>query len=818
MNCLRALTRAARGLAGALFCALAAVSAAQGPAQKEPEAPTAQNPLTLRMVVWDGEEALVALREAVKGFEKTYPHLKVDLQAVAYESYFSKLLAQYAANIAPDVAMMGPDQFQRFSSKGVLLPLNEFYDDIPGFSIDSYYKEIVDAHSIEGKLYVLPRDIAPITVIYYNKKHFRDAGLPQPTGDWSWDFKIRPELKEKDFLWVLEKLRKKNDKGKTINWGYAPGWQDLWTQTMLYSLGLSTVDDHKAPKRVTIGDPEVRRVIQYSADLALKMDLMPSGVAVASSLETNARAMFTKQKVSMFHSGIWEVPNMRRDLKPGTPGFFDWDIVMAPSFADGRKGFPTGGSGYSVVSQTKHPKEAWLLTQWMAGEPGMTAMAKAGLAQPAISKLAQQEPWIPGPNTPEDQRFPANRIITHTSVPYVKFGISAPYMADVISIMNQPSSLVYDGISPADKELPRFAKIAQDRLDYLLRQESLPQFNWVIGIGIGALLLGALLAWIYAPEFKRPRKRTLKERKENFAGYAFIMPWLIGMLAFTVGPMILSLLMSFADWDIVVPAKWRGFGNFQEAFYMDPTFWPSIKVTVVYTIVSVPLGLIGSLALALLLNTKVWGMPLWRTFYYIPSISSAVAAAMIWRQVFRPKDGLLDTIIFGPEGRWDESPLARLVGPLVTDPGQVNWLTSEKTALASLIVMSLWGVGGGMVIMLAGLQGVPGHYYEAATLDGAGPWRKLVNVTLPLISPTLFFSLITGFIGSFQAFTGALLLTAGGPNNATMFNMLHVYNNAFVGLRMGYASSLAWVLFFIILIFTLVQLYLNKFVHYEGGK
>lgn len=175
-------------------------------------------------------------------------------------------------------------------------------------------------------------------------------------------------------------------------------------------------------------------------------------------------------------------------------------------------------------------------------------------------------------------------------------------------------------------------------------------------------------------------------------------------------------------------------------------------------------------------------------------------------------------MIFGPDGRWDESPLARLVAPLVTDPGQVNWLTSEKTALASLIVMSLWGIGGGMVIMLAGLQGVPGHYYEAATLDGAGPWRKLVNVTLPLISPTLFFSLITGFIGSFQAFTGALLLTGGGPNNATMFNMLHVYNNAFVGLRMGYASSLAWVLFFIILVFTLVQLYMNRFVHYEGDK
>lgn len=813
MLCCETFRKGAR-LAGALLLgSLAALGIAQGISSKAP-----QKQVTLRMTCWDGEEALAALKRAVTSFMDAHPHIKVDLQSVAYDSYFNKLLAQYAAKIAPDVAMMGPEQFQRFSSKGVFLPLNDFYDDIPGFNINDYYKEIVDAHSLDGKLYVLPRDIAPITVIYYNKEHFREAGIPEPDGSWTWDFQIRPELKEKDFFWVLEKLRKKNEKGRTVRWGYAPGWQGLWTDTMLFSQGLRVVDNHKHPTKVLIAQPEVMKIFQFSADLSLKQDLMPSGVAVAASLETNARAMFTKQKVSMFHSGIWEVPNMRKDLVPGTPGFFEWDIAMAPAYADGRRGFPTGGSGYGVISQTKHPKEAWMLTQWMAGEPGMMEMAKVGLAQPAISSLAQKEPWIPGPNTPIDQQYPKNRIITHTSVPHVVFGVSAPYMADVTSIMNQPHSLVYDGISTAEKEFPRFAAIAQDRLDYLLRQESLPDFNWTIGTIVGVLLFAILVGWIYWPEFKRTRRRTERERKEHWAGYAFVMPWIIGMVVFTVGPMILSLLMSFADWDIVVPAKWRGLGNFQEAFWMDPTFWPSIKVTVIYTFVSVPLGLIASLALALLLNTKVWGMPLWRTCYYIPSISSAVAGAMIWRQVFRPEDGLLDAIIFGPERRWENSPLAMLFSPLANDQGIVNWLTNERTALASLIVMSLWGVGGGMVIMLAGLQGVPGHYYEAATLDGAGPWRKLLNVTLPLISPTLFFSLITGFIGSFQAFTGALLLTGGGPNNATMFNMLHVYNNAFVGLRMGYASGLAWVLFFIILIFTLIQLYMSRWVYYEGAK
>lgn len=787
----------------------------------------------LRMTVWDGEEALKALQGEVQRFEEAHPSIDVDLQTVPYGDYFNKLLAQYAANVAPDVVMMGPEQFQRFSSRGVLLPLNQFYGDIPGFDIKSYYKEIVDASSIDNKLYILPRDIAPITIIYYNKRHFREAGLPYPDGTWTWDFKVRPELREKDFLWVLQQLRKKDKNGRTVRWGYAPGWQGLWTQTMLFSNGLRIVDDHKKPTKVFLDDPRVMDIYQRSADMALKDDLMPSGSAIASTQEGNARALFTRQKVSMFHSGIWEVPNMRRDLTASPKELedaktdkrlaaeikerlFDWDIAMAPAFRDNRRGYPTGGSGYSVVSTTRHPKESWLLTQWMAGKPGMLAMARAGIAQPAIRSLALQEPWIPGPNTPAVQQVPQNRIITDTSVPYVVFGISAPYFNDVATIIAQPEPLVYDGLSTAAKEFPRYQKLAQARLDYLLVQESLPRFNWAIGTLIGIVLVSVLLAWVYWPELGK--RRTRREKSESRAGYAFIAPWLIGIFVFTVGPMILSLLMAFADWDIVVPARWRGIGNFHEAFVMDPTFWPSIRVTVVYTFLSVPLGLLAALAVALLLNTKVKGMPVWRTCYYIPSIASGVAAAMIWREVFRPEGGLINSILYGPNKEWTDSWLGGLFNAWENSAGLINWLGNPATALGSLILMSMWGAGGGMIILLAGLQGVPPHYYEAATLDGASPWKKLLNVTLPLISPSIFFSMVTGFIGAFQSFQSSFLLTGGGPDNATMFNMLHLFNQGFVQLRMGYASALAWVLFFIILAFTVLQLRMSKWVYYEGAK
>jgi multiple sugar transport system permease protein len=297
----------------------------------------------------------------------------------------------------------------------------------------------------------------------------------------------------------------------------------------------------------------------------------------------------------------------------------------------------------------------------------------------------------------------------------------------------------------------------------------------------------------------------------------FILPWVLGMVIFTAGPMILSLLMSFADWDIIRPARFRGAGNYVEAFTIDPTFWKSLQVTLLYTVFSVPLGIMMSLALAMLLNTKVKGIALWRTCYYIPAMASPIATSLIWIKLFQPEGGLLNAMIFGPNGQGGIPILRDILMPFTGSNGQINWLQNEQVALPSLILMSIFGAGGGMVILLAALQGVPQYYYEAATLDGAGPAKKFRAVTVPLISPALFFTLITGFIGSFQVFTQAFQMTQGGPNNATMFFMLLTYNNAFRTLRMGYASSLAWVLFVVVLIFTVIQLQGNKLVYYEGS-
>ena len=769
----------------------------------------------LRIIAWDGEDNIVPVRDAVRAFEKAHPDIQVTLQAVV-KNYQEKLLAEVAAGTAPDVVHMDPPNFQKFARRGAILPLNQFFKETPGFDLKSYYKNLVDASSMDGLLYILPRDIAPIVPVFYNKKIFDEEGIPYPDGKWTWDFVERPELREHDFLWMMDKLTKRDATGKVIRWGYAPAWKTAMTDMCFLELGARVADNYENPSKLLYDDPRIVKSFQFVADLSLKQHWMPSDVEFNSVMQTNARKLFTEGRIAMLQSGIWESTALRKEIVKGQPGYFDWDIALAPAYKDGTRAYPTGGSGYSIMSQTKHPHEAWLLTQWMAGKEGMLPSAEQGMAQPAIRALAQTPPWIPNSATPDELARPRNRIIMDRGADYVVFGPTNMDWPEVFSLVDQQLQSIFDGTSTAKAALTKGTRLAQRRLDVLRKDERLGPFDWRLGAGAGVLIMFALAAWVYGPEFRARRSR--REKQESRIAYLFILPCLLGLILFTFGPMILSFLMSFARWDIIRPAQWRGLGNYKEAITGDPTFWVALRVTLVYTLAAVPTGLVTALGLAMLLNTKVRGMPLWRTCFYLPSVVSGVAASIVWKAMFRADGGVLNTIIYGPDGSRNFLGLASLLRPVATVNGEVNWLGDPRTALGSLVIMSIWGVGGSMVIMLAGLQGVPDFYYEAATLDGANGWQKFRRVTLPLISPTLFFSLITGFIGSFQVFTQAFVMTEGGPDNSTKFYMLHLFNEAFMNLHMGYASALAWVLFFIILCFTVAQLKGSKWVYYEGAR
>lgn len=288
-------------------------------------------------------------------------------------------------------------------------------------------------------------------------------------------------------------------------------------------------------------------------------------------------------------------------------------------------------------------------------------------------------------------------------------------------------------------------------------------------------------------------------RREALFAYLFISPWLLGFIIWEVGPMIASLVLSLTKYNITSPPIFVGLANYKRAFTEDPLFWHSLKVTATYAAFAIPLGLILGFTVALLLNFDIPGVSIWRTVYYLPSVISGVAVAILWQFIFQPQFGILNTLL----------KMMGLKGP--------EWLYSTTWVLPAFIIMSLWGIGGGMVIYLAGLQGIPTALYESAQIDGANWWQQLWKITLPMMTPTIFFNLVMGLIGTFQIFTSAYVMTQGGPMYASLFYNLYLYNNAFVFFEMGYASMLAWVLFAIILILTLLTIKSSAaWVYYEG--
>ncbi|WP_373738619.1 carbohydrate ABC transporter permease [Jeotgalibaca porci] len=273
---------------------------------------------------------------------------------------------------------------------------------------------------------------------------------------------------------------------------------------------------------------------------------------------------------------------------------------------------------------------------------------------------------------------------------------------------------------------------------------------------------------------------------EKLTPYLFISPWLIGFFAFTAGPLALSLVMSFYDWPVIGESTFVGLGNYIRMFTQDPQFWNSLGLTLKFAVIFVPLNMIIALVLAMLIATNVKGSNLFRVIFYIPSVVSGVAVAIIWGWILDSNNGILNYILS----------LVGIDGPL--------WLQDPKWAIVAIVIASAWGVGNMLLIFYTDIKSIPSSYYEAAVIDGATPLQQFFKITIPIITPTILFNLVTSTISALQQLTLVILLTGGGPMKSTYFYGLFVYENAFKHHRLGYASANAWVMFFIILGMTAV--------------
>lgn len=295
-------------------------------------------------------------------------------------------------------------------------------------------------------------------------------------------------------------------------------------------------------------------------------------------------------------------------------------------------------------------------------------------------------------------------------------------------------------------------------------------------------------------------KINILKNKTNFTGLAFALPAVLGFFLWTAGPMIASIFISLTDWEIGGKPSFIGLQNYKVMFTEDPLFLKSLFATVYFALGSVPLILIVAFLVAMLLNQKVKGLAVFRTIFYMPSIVPVIASSVLWLWLFNPDFGLLNSMLTSIGLR------------------KLKWIFSESQVVPSLILMNVWGMGNTMVIFLAGLQGIPTHLYEAVDIDGGNWWHKFRNITIPMMTPTIFFNLVMLTIQNMQVFSKAYVMTEGGPNNASLFYVFYLFRTAFKHLELGYACALAWILFIIILGLTLLLFRSSKkWVYYGGG-
>src|SRR5215218_1679028 len=311
------------------------------------------------------------------------------------------------------------------------------------------------------------------------------------------------------------------------------------------------------------------------------------------------------------------------------------------------------------------------------------------------------------------------------------------------------------------------------------------------------------LSTVHRTQAKTPEEKRLRAKeagRDNKAGYLFLLPWLIGLVLIIGGPMIASLYLSFTNYSLIQAPEWVGLDNYVRMFN-DPRLLKSLAVTFTYVIVGVPLQLIVALAIAMLLNEGMKGLAFYRSIFYLPSmLGASVAIAVLWRQMFEV-DGLVNQVL-------------RLFGI----PATTSWIADPKYALWTIVLLHIWTFGSPMVIFLAGLRQIPGMYYEAASIDGARRWTMFRQITLPLLSPIIFFNLVLQIIGAFQTFTQAFVVSngTGGPSDSTMFYTLYLYQRGFGQFQMGYAAAMAWLLVVIVAVFTAINFFASKYWVFYG--
>lgn len=742
----------------------------------------------LRIVYWGNIEEDAIVREMVEQFEAEHPDIKV--QPIHATAFDQKLKTMIASGEPPDLFYFRAEDVALMVDQGLVEPLDPYLGEKADEWLADFYPNLLDAfrRDVDGdgetKLWGLPKDFTTYGM-YVNLDLFEQAGVEVPYDGWTF-----AELEEAARK-ITDLRTPENDRIFGVHFNT---WPAVFQQMALNNGGtLFEGEDRGEPdySEPTFTHPKTIEALDYIRRLRLE-----EGVAFnATGIAREGGNEFLTGNIGIIGPlGRWMTPTYR-----AAPGL-RFDIVPLPTTPGRQSVGNIATTAWAISSGSDHKPEAFELLRFLTGREGAVETAELGLAIPALRSVAESEAFL----SPEQR--PANaelflEMIDRSHV-YVE-----PKQKEINQILTGEISAAAQLGTRTPRQAMEKAEAEWGRvLASPLQTGDFPEVAWLPILAVaGALVvtIGVILFW-----FARREKLGAIDAAQEQAGFLFISPWLIGFFALTLGPMVLSLILAFTRWSAMTPigtAEFVGLENFRYLFGSDATFGQSLWVTAYYVVLAVPITQVLALAVAVLMANAVRGIELFRTIYFLPSVITGVAMGTLWLALFNNDFGLINEVLRVPLGWVGLSP--------------PDWFgrNAEWAAIPAFVIMSAWGVGGAMVIYLAGLKNIPTSLYEAATIDGTGPWKKFVNITLPMLSPLVFFNLVMGIIGSFQVFTQAFVMTGRGPDNATLFYVLNLYYQAFESHNMGYASAMAWVLFVIILGFTLIVFRASKnLVYYEG--
>lgn len=736
-------------------------------------------------LAWPDRGIDAALRE----WERRNPGFVVATSTYLNGQDPQKLMTSIAGRNPPQLIVQDRSMVGEWAYRGAFTALDDRLAQA-GVRAEDFYPAAWNEAVFQGKNYAIPYNI-DARALYYNNAMLIEAGFVDERGQ------ARPPKDWDELERYSVALTKRDSNGHVTQLGFAPNFGNSWLYMFAWLNGgeMMSADG----RRVTMNSPAVAEALDYMTRL---YDLV-GGVDVADAFTTatsgDAFEPFLTRRLAMKIDGDWFLNNAA-EYAPSL------QFAVAPPPAPKGKPSTTWSGGFSLAipATAKHQDEAFDLARFLTSDEGYEIWHQANqrfaasqgrgfiprlAARPAVNARVLHERIEKDPNLPP-HIVAAVRVFLDL-LPNCRYRPVTPVgqflWDEQIRAMNRTTRTH----QPAMQSLNASAMNVQVKLDQTLQERGVgPTRQVPVTLIVAATGLGLfVLATVFFVLARRHRGEI--RRDELLAAGGFLTPWIIGFVFLTAGPIIASLIFSFCRYDVLHPAEWVGGANYSKLAH-DPLFWKSLGNTF-YMLMAVPLGIVVGLAIAMMLNAEVRGMKIYRTLFYMPAVVPVVASSVLWIWVLNPTNGLINSAL-------------RAIGihdvPL--------WLASPSLGLgskAAILLMLLWGAGSGMVVWLAGLKGIPKHLYEAASIDGAGPIRSFFHVTLPMLTPYIFFNTVMGVIGIMQIFTQALVMPIepGGPVDSTLFFALHLFNSAFRMFDMGYAAALGWVMMLIVLTLTLLQ-------------